>query len=180
MVLSTTLISRRFYGIDSRSNSDFFPATLPNCFSTAMAALPATSILVVWSNSVPSLIITLGFPRWRQPFSLNVLCQYSSKAHTSAVWCTKEPFVWNASLAHIGRSEQLNKTIITWSSPKAGWVLKCRRILFYFWGVEMLIGWICSRDLFKTSWEGCTAHCHRRREKNVYVCAFIASVALLS
>ena len=29
----------------------------------------------------------------------------------------------------------------------------CQRFLF-FGGVEMLIGWMCSRDLFETSWEG--------------------------
>ena len=43
--------------------------------------------------------------------------------------------------------------LFTWPSPKAGQVLKCRRF-FIFWGVEMVIGSICSRDLFEASWEG--------------------------
>ena len=36
-----------------------------------------------------------------------------------------------------------------------------------------MIGWICSRDLFETSWEGLhvvLTHCHRQREQNVFVC----------
>ena len=46
----------------------------------------------------------------------------------------------------------------------------------------MVIGWICSHDLFETAWEGL----HEvlaiviAKEQNVYVCAFIASVVLLS
>ena len=47
----------------------------------------------------------------------------------------------------------------------------------------MVIGWICSRDLFETPRIGLyevPAHCHRRREQNVYVCALIASEALFS
>ena len=50
-------------------------------------------------------------------------------------------------------------------------VLKYRRF-FMFLGVDMVIGWICSHDLFgdilgRLTWS--TAHCHRRREQNVYV-----------
>ena len=54
-------------------------------------------------------------------------------------------------------------------------------IVFYFWEVEMVIGWICSRDLFETSW----GRLHEvlpiviAGEQNGYVC-YIASVALLS
>ena len=51
---------------------------------------------------------------------------------------------------------QCHSNIITWPSPKAGQVLKCRR---FFGGVEMVIGWICSRDLFETSWEAYTKYC---------------------
>ena len=47
----------------------------------------------------------------------------------------------------------LYSTFITWPSPKAGQVLKCRR-LFNFLEVKMVIGWIHSCDLFETSWEG--------------------------
>ena len=36
---------------------------------------------------------------------------------------------------------------------ESGPSLKYRRF-FYFWGVEMVIGWICSRHLFEISWEG--------------------------
>ena len=61
---------------------------------------------------------------------------------------------------------------------KAGQVLK--------WGgggVEMVIGWICSRDLFETSWEG--SHellpiVIAEESRMFTVCAFIASVVLLS
>ena len=61
-------------------------------------------------------------------------------------------------------------TYIIWQGRhfKAGQVLKCRRFFFIFWGG--VLGRLTRS----------TAHCHRRREQNVYVCAFIASVALLS
>ena len=62
--------------------------------------------------------------------------------------------VWQISCnVQYGRTHCMLHGIITWPSPKAGQVLKCRRF-FIFWGVEMVIGWICSRDLFETSWEG--------------------------
>ena len=59
-------------------------------------------------------------------------------------------------------------------------------LLFFFLGgggVEMVIGWICSRDLFETSWEGLhevLPNGIAEESRTVYVCAFIASVALLS
>ena len=50
--------------------------------------------------------------------------------------------------------------------------------MFIFWGVEMMIGWICSRDLCETSWEGL----HEvlliviAEESRMFTCAFVASV----
>ena len=77
--------------------------------------------------------------------------------HTAPSLCLTH-LAWNpwcnsVIMPHIIHSVLPLSLLITWPSPKAGQVLKCRRF-FIFLGVEMVIGWICSRDLFETSWEG--------------------------
>ena len=84
----------------------------------------------------------------------------------------------------------------TWPSPRAAQVLKYRRfILFYFIFIFIyyyyyffflggggpngdwldLFTWPFRDVLGRLTWS--TAQCHHRREQNVYVCAFIASLA---
>ena len=83
--------------------------------------------------------------------------------------------------------EKLHRKVVlglfffTWPSLKVGQVLM--QTAFYFWG-----GWDGDwLDLFTWPFGDIlgrltrrTIHCHRRREQNVCVCAFIASVALFS
>ena len=82
---------------------------------------------------------------WTQSFAF-LLLFYSSSFLVQAVSLV----IYKCGCVHI---LYYTFIIITWPSPKAGQSLKCSQ-LFIFGGVEMVIGWICSRDLFETSWEG--------------------------
>ena len=77
---------------------------------------------------------------------------------------------------------QACNSVITWPSLKAGQVLKCRQFFYFLGGRDG-----DSLDLFTWPFQDIlgrltrsTAHCHRQREQNVYMCAFIASVAFFS
>ena len=112
------------------------------CDRNSVAALTITVGLALtesYTIKTPAVIFSMYSSSLNNPFTPK-LKNYSPNLKEKCILCE---------VVRIG-------SIITWPSPKAGQVLKCRRfiiiiIIIYFFfggggggeGVEMVIGWIC-------------------------------------
>ena len=95
--------------------------------------------------------------------------------------CSQEKARWLwGGVSTAPNAESKSRPSTTALSGSTRWADSQTQTVLYFWAVEMVTGWILPfRDILRTLTLS-TALCHRRRKQNVYVCAFTASVALLS